>query len=245
MISKPRRQVEQHVRPISGGTAGDGKEHYDQRLQCLRKRSWFVLAARHSPMGDGSYLYFVWHTEIHPAVRRRHCFIHFQQSFCFMAVYLRDQRRGLSARHHRVDDSRSSRRRCIYPDSIGTRRFDGNWDVCDYVVVFLLHTGRRQMEPIHRPNSMEPHRGIPVQRCRPSLCLYRAAFGITAKESRTASVQLKSRTRRIDGKCRKPTLMVAVDAPRQRAAAQCLLRVDAVEKGLRLATNSDSAFPTR
>ena len=31
----------------------------------FRKRSWFVLAARHSPMGNGSYLYFVRHTEIH------------------------------------------------------------------------------------------------------------------------------------------------------------------------------------
>src|SRR6516165_3286852 len=49
------------------------------------------------------------------------------------------------------------------------------------------------MERIHRPNSMEPHRGILVQRCRPSLCLYRAVFGITAKESRPASVELMSR----------------------------------------------------
>src|SRR6266511_5371411 len=49
-------------------------------------------------MGDGSYLCFVRHTEIHAPVRRRHCIIHFQQSVRFVAVYLRDQRRGLSAR---------------------------------------------------------------------------------------------------------------------------------------------------
>ena len=136
---------------------------------------------------------FVRHTEIHAPVRRRHCIIHFQQSVRFVAVYLRDQRRGLSARHYRVNDSRSSRCRRIYPDSIGTRLIDGNWYVCDYVVVFLLDTRCRQMERIHRPNSVEPHRGILVQRCRPSLCLYRVVFGITAKESRPASVELMSR----------------------------------------------------
>src|SRR5262249_46617639 len=157
------------------------------------KRSWFVLAARHSPMGYGSYLYFVRHTEIHPPVRRRHCIIHFQQSVRFVAVYLRDQRRGLSARHYRVSDGRYSCCGRIYPDSIGTRLTDGNWYVCNYVVVFLLDTWGRQMEPIHRPNSVEPHRGILVQRCRPSLCLYRVVFGIAAKESHPASVELMSR----------------------------------------------------
>ena len=154
-------------------------------------------------MGDGSYLYFVRHTEIHAPVRTRHCIIHFQQSVRFVAVYLRDQRRGLSARHYRVDDSRSSRCRRVYPASIGTRLIDGNWYVCDYVVVFLLDTRCRQMEHIHRPNSVEPHRGILIQRCRPSLCLYRVVFSITAKESRSASVELMSRTRRVGGKCRK------------------------------------------
>jgi hypothetical protein len=69
----------------------------------------------------------------------------------------------------------------------------GIGNVCDYVVVFLLDTRRRQMERIHRPNSVEPHRRILVQRCRPSLCLYRVVFGITAKESRPASVELMSR----------------------------------------------------
>jgi hypothetical protein len=73
-----------------------------------------------------------------------------------------------------------------------TRLIDGNWYVCDYVVLFLLDARCRQMERIHRPNSMEPHRGILVQRCRPSMCLYRAVFGITAKESRPASVELMS-----------------------------------------------------
>src|SRR6516165_6271425 len=144
-------------------------------------------------MGDGSYLCFVRHTEIHAPVRRRHCIIHFQQSVRFVALYLRDQRRGLSARHYRVDDSHCSRCRCIYPDSIGTRVIDGNWYVCDYVAVFLLDTPCRQMELIHRSNSVEPYRGILVQRCRPSLCLYRVVFGITAKESRLASVELMSR----------------------------------------------------
>jgi len=91
------------------------------------------------------------------ARHRRHCIIHFQQSVRFVAVYLRDQRRGLSDRHYGVNDSRSSRCRRIYPDSIGTRLIDGNWYVCDYVVVFLLDTRRRQMERIHRPNSVEPH----------------------------------------------------------------------------------------
>jgi hypothetical protein len=156
-------------------------------------------------MGDGSYLYFVRHTEIHTPVRRRHCIIHFQQPVRFVAVYLRDQRRGLSARHYRVDDGHSSRCRCIYPDSISTRLIDGNWYVCDYVVVFLHDTRCRQMERIHRPNSVEPHRGILVQRCRPSLCLYRVVFGITAKESRPASVELMSRTRRVAGRCCKPS----------------------------------------
>src|SRR5216684_2007647 len=149
-------------------------------------------------MGDGSYLCFVRHTEIHAPVRRRHCIIHFQQSVRFVAVYLRDQRRGLSARHYRVNDSRSSRCRRIYPDSIGTRLIDGTWYVCDYVVVFLLDTRCRQMERIHKPNSVEPHRGILVQRCRPSLCLYRVVFGITAKESRPSSVELMSRCWRGD-----------------------------------------------
>src|ERR1700716_2980203 len=145
-------------------------------------------------MGDGSYLYFVRYTEIHAPGRRRHCVIHFQQSVRFVAVYLRDQRRGLSARHYRVNDSRSSRCRRIHPDSIGTRLIDGNWYVCDYVVVFLLDTRCRQMEPIHRPNSVEPYRGILVQRCRLSLCLYRVVFDITAKESRPTSVELMSRS---------------------------------------------------
>ena len=139
-----------------------------------------------------------------PQSARRHCIIHFQQSVRFVAVYLRDQRRGLSARHYRVDDGRSSRCRRIYPDSIGTRLIDGNWYVCNYVVVFLLDTRCRQMERIHRPNSVEPHRRILVQRCRPSLCLYRVVFGITAKESRPASVELMSRTRRVGGKYRDP-----------------------------------------
>src|SRR5260221_1569346 len=143
-------------------------------------------------MGDGSYLYFVRYTEIHAPVRTRHCIIHFQQSVRFLAVYLRDQRRSLSARHYRVNDSRSSRCRRIYPDSIGTRLIDGNWYVCDYVVVFLLDTRCRQMERINRPNSVEPYRGILVQRCRPSLCLYRVVFGFTAKESRPTSVELIS-----------------------------------------------------
>ena len=66
------------------------------------------------------------------------------------------------------------------------------------VVVFLLDTRCRQMERIHRPNSVEPHRGILVQGCRPSLCLYRAVFGITAKESCPPSVELMSRCWRGD-----------------------------------------------
>jgi hypothetical protein len=53
---------------------------------------------------------------------------------------------------------------------------------------------------IHRPNSVEPYRGILVQRCRPSLCLYRVVFGITAKESRPASVELMSRCWRSDSR---------------------------------------------
>jgi len=122
----------------------------------------------------------------------RYCIIHFQQPGRFVAVYLRDQRRGLSARHYRVNDSRYARCRRIHPDPIYTRLIDGNWYVCDYVVLFLLDARCRQMEHIHRPNSMEPHRGILVQRCRPSLCLYRAVLGITAKESRPASVELMS-----------------------------------------------------
>src|SRR6267142_6740594 len=157
-------------------------------------------------MGDGSYLCFVRHTEIHAPVRRRHCIIHFQQSVRFVAVYLRDQRRGLSARHYRVNDSRSSRCRRIYPDSIGTRLIDGNWYVCDYVVVFLLDTRCRQMERLHRPNSVEPYGGFLVQRCRPSLGLYRGVFGITAKESRPASVELMSRCWRGDSRLPTPSL---------------------------------------
>jgi hypothetical protein len=92
---------------------------------------------------------FVRHTKIHAPVRTRHCIIHFQQSIRFVAVHLRDQRPGLSARHYRVNNSRSSRCRRIYPDSIGSRLIDGNWYVCDYVVVFLLDTWRGQMERIH------------------------------------------------------------------------------------------------
>src|SRR5262249_8863555 len=134
------QQVEQRVRLIRWY----GKGHHDQRLPCFRKRSWFVLAARHSPMGDGSYLCFVRHTEIHTPVRCRHCIIYFQQSVRFVAVYLWDQRRGLSARYYRVNDSRSSRCRRIYPDSISTRLIDGNWYVRDYVVVFLLDTRCRK-----------------------------------------------------------------------------------------------------
>src|SRR5262249_13773543 len=152
------------------------------------KRSWLVLAAWHSPMGDGSYLYFVRHTEIHAAVRTRHCIVHFQQSARFVAVYLRDQRPGLSDWPYRVYDNCSSGCRSIYQDSIGPGLIDGNWFVCDYVVVFLLGTRCSQIEPVHRPNSVEPHRGILLQRCRPSLCLSRVVFGITAKESRPASV---------------------------------------------------------
>jgi hypothetical protein len=87
---------------------------------------------------------------------------------------------------------------------IGAWLIDGNWYVCNYVVVFLLDTRCRQMERIHRPNSVEPHRGILVQRCRSSLRLYRVVFGIAAKESRPASVELMSRTRRVGGKYRDP-----------------------------------------
>jgi hypothetical protein len=151
-------------------------------------------------MGDGSYLYFVRHTEIHAPGRRRHCTLHFQQPVRFVAVYLRDQRRGLSARHYRVDDRSDSRCWCIYPASIGTRLIDGNWYVCDYVVVFLHDTRCRQMERIHGPNSVEPCRRILVQRCCPSLCLCRVIFGITAKASRPASVELTFRIRRVGRK---------------------------------------------
>jgi hypothetical protein len=77
---------------------------------------------------------------------------------------------------------------------------DGAWYVCDYVVVFLLDARCREMERIHRSNSVEPHRGILVQRCRPSLCLYRVVFGITAKESRPPSVELMSRCWRGDSR---------------------------------------------
>jgi hypothetical protein len=61
----------------------------------------------------------------------------------------------LTTRHY-------SRCRRVYPDSIGTRLIDGNCYFCDYVVVFLLDTRCCQMEHIHRPNSLEPHRGILV-----------------------------------------------------------------------------------
>src|SRR5262245_59461907 len=115
-----------------------------------------------------------------------------KQSLRFLALYLRNRRRGLSARHCRVNDSRSSRCRRVYPDSIGTRLIDGNWYVRDYVVVFLHDARCRQMEPVHGPNSVEPHRGILVQRYRPSLCLHRVVSGITAEESRPASVELIS-----------------------------------------------------
>jgi Protein of unknown function, DUF417 len=91
-----------------------------------------------------------------------------------------------------VNDSRSSRCRRIHPDSIGIRLVDGNWYVCDHVVVFLLDTRCRQMERIHRSNCVEPHRGIRVQGCRASLCLYRLVFGVTANESRFASLELMS-----------------------------------------------------
>jgi hypothetical protein len=141
-------------------------------------------------MGHGSCLYFVRHTEIHAAVRGWHCAIHFQQSVRFVAVCLRDQWRGLPARHHRVDDSRPSRCRRICSGSIGTRLIDRNRYVCDYVVVLLHDTWRRQMEHIHRPNSVESHRRVLVQRRRPSLCLYRIVFGIAAKGRRPASVEL-------------------------------------------------------
>jgi uncharacterized membrane protein YkgB len=42
-------------------------------------------------------------------------------------------------------------------------------------------------------STVESHRGILIQRCRPSLCLHRIVFGITAKESRPASVELTRR----------------------------------------------------
>ena len=107
--------------------ADDGEAQHDQRFPRFRTRSWFVLGARHSSVGDGSYLYFIRNTEIHAPVRKRHCPLHFQQSVRLVAVYLRGQRRGLSARHHRVNDGRSSRGRRIHPDSIGTRLIAGNW----------------------------------------------------------------------------------------------------------------------
>jgi hypothetical protein len=59
-----------------------------------------------------------------------------------------------------IELTTASRCRRIYPDFIGTRLIDGNWYVCNYVVVFLLDTRCRQMERIHRPNSVEPHRRI-------------------------------------------------------------------------------------
>jgi hypothetical protein len=39
-------------------------EQHDRTIGDDRKRSWFVPAARRSPMGDGSYIYFVRHTKI-------------------------------------------------------------------------------------------------------------------------------------------------------------------------------------
>src|ERR1700733_810177 len=170
----------------------DGEGQHDQRFQRVRTRSWFVLGARHSSMGDGSYLYFIRNTEIHAAVRTRHCPLHFQQSVRLVAVYLRGQGRGLSARHHRVNDGRSSRGWRIHPDSIGTRLIAGNRYVCDYLVVFLLDTRCRQVERIHGPHSVEPHRGIPLQRHRPSLCLCCLVFSIAAEGSRPAPVELIS-----------------------------------------------------
>jgi hypothetical protein len=89
-------------------------------------------------------------------------FIHFEQSVRFVAVDFRDQRRGLSARHDRIDDSRSPRRRRIRPDTIGARRIDGNWYICGNVVVFLHDARSRQMEPIQRPDRVESHRRILV-----------------------------------------------------------------------------------
>ena len=51
---------------------------------------------------------------------------------------------------------------------------------------FFFSTPCRQMERVHRPSSVEPHRGILIQRCCPSLCVYRVVFSITAKEGRPA-----------------------------------------------------------
>jgi hypothetical protein len=187
---------------------------------------------------------------IHAPVRTRHCTIHFQQSVRFVAVYLRDQRPGQSARHYRVNDSRSSRCRRIYPATIGTRLIDGDWYVCDYVVFFLLDTRCRQMERIHRPDSVEPHRGILVQRCRPSLCLYRVVFDVTSKESCPTSVGLISRTRRVGGKCRKPSAQLECtneqpdidrgcqDAPRQRAVALWVISVGSAMSEVSLLSRS-------
>jgi hypothetical protein len=44
---------------------------------------------------------------------------------------------------------------------------------------------------------VELHRGILVQRCRPSLCLYRVVFGITAKEGRPASISNSTSWRQV------------------------------------------------
>ena len=58
------------------------------------------------------------------------------------------------------------------------------------MVVFLYDARRRQMEHLHRSYSVEPSRGVPVQRHCASLRLHRFVFGVPAENISPSSVEL-------------------------------------------------------
>ena len=76
------------------------------------------------------------------------------------------------------------------PIPLSPKRIDGNRYIYHYMVVFLYDARRRQMEHLHRSHSVEPSRGVPVQRHCASLRLRRFVFGVPAENMGPPSVEL-------------------------------------------------------
>ena len=68
------------------------------------------------------------------------------------------------------------------PIPVCAQRLDGDRYVPHHLVVFLHHARCRQMEPLDRPDSVEPRRRVPVQGHRASLRLRRVVFGVPAED---------------------------------------------------------------
>ena len=98
--------------------------------------------------------------------------------------------RGLSPRRDRTHDGRVARCGSVRPIPLSAKRLDGDRYVPHHLVVFLYDARRRQMEPLHGPDSVESRGRIPVQRHRASLRVYRLVFGVSAENMAAPSLNI-------------------------------------------------------